>query len=501
MKHEITFLCEQFFGRRDIEELLNRLEIKVRPRRGPRSTITIRTLVVGLIAAMVVQGSPQIAPAARLIEGMTRHQRRMLGIGVVPSVSQLRRRLQRLETVLKETAGDDLEKLYAELQEFADVIVPASAVTGTGPITVAVDTSLFDAHTPHYSQAELDMIADPAQRPNLKNSTKRGLRRIAEADQSTLRRYVDLDGTYRVVERFAGPEITLGYGVIGAVEVAGDIEQCLRVAVRSANQHDVPPAVAALQSIAHGTQIELVLGDRGFSQSTDQFLNALRNLDMPVVFDLKAPQQGYKATVNGLLQIDGWLFLPSLPKKYWKLIKPAITASDEDTAEYDELVTARAQWALRVKQTVPGDPNKARKVQLYSYVTTGSQPKGFGIRCPSCPESMSNSNPALKLCRAGCKPGQGCATKSIVWGAEQCPDTYQPVLFGTAAWKAAYAPRTGVERFFSRLKNAKGVAFVGGLKVRGLVKVTLMTALAAVATNLRLRFNRDYEKGWRGPDE
>ena len=57
------------------------------------------------------------------------------------------------------------------------------------------------------------------------------------------------------------------------------------------------------------------------------------------------------------------------------------------------------------------------------------------------------------------------------------------------------------ERFFSRLKNAERIDFASNLKVRGIIKVTLMTALAAVATNPQLRFNRDYENGWRNPDE
>ena len=502
MKHEVAFLREQFFGRADVEERLARLEATVVPLRGPKSTITMRTLVAGLVAAILIQGSPQVASAARIIEGMTRHQRRSLGIKIVPTESQLRRRLQRLETVINRDTCNDLDEIYKIVEDLASDLLAPSTVPATGPVNLAVDTSLVDVPTPHYSQQELDMIADPEQRPAFKNSTRRGLRRLAGVEQQTLRKHLDLDATYRVVERFTGPEITLGYGIIATVEVDGALEQCMRLSVRSANQHDVPPAVAAIRSmLAQGAEIASVLADRGFSQSPEKFLDGLRSVGLPVVFDLKSTQQGYRGTINGLLEIDGWLFLPSLPKKYWDLKRPAVTASDEDKAEYDELVNARAQWAMRVKQAVAGDPTKSRKVQLYSPVIKGSAPSGFGIRCQSCPTSMANPNPALKVCRKGCKPGQGCATKTIVWGAAQCPDTYQPLLFGTTAWKAAYVSRSGVERFFSRLKNAKGVDFASNLKVRGIIKVTLMTALADVATNLRLRFNRDYENGWRGPDE
>ncbi len=503
MKHHITFIAENFFGRPDIEELLARLQTKVRARRGPQSTITVRTLVAGLVTAMVVQGSPQIAMSARQIEGMTKHQRSLLGIGVVPTVSQLRRRLQRIETVLQATAGDDLDTLYAALQEFADVIVPASALIESGPMTVAVDTTLFDAHTPHYSQDELDMIVDPERRKNLSESTKRGLRHIAKADESTLRRHYDSGATYRKIERFTGPELTLGYGAVAAVQVGGRFEQCVRIAVRSASQHDVPPAVALVKSmIAAGIEIDLILADRGFSQSTELWLEELRRIGLPLIFDLKSTQQGYRGKVNGLLEIDGWLFLPSLPKKYWDLKRPAITASVEERAEYVRQVDLRADWAMRIKQTMPGDPHGARKLQLYSHVTKGSAKKGLGVRCPSCPKSMSNPNPKLKLCRQGCKLGEGCATKTIIWGAAQCPDTYQSTIFGTTPWTAAYSPRTGVERWFSHLKGGNNVDFVKALRVRGIVKTTLMTVLASAATNLRLRFNNAYnEDGWRGPDE
>lgn len=502
MKHEIKFIAEHFLERPDIVKLLEDMQTKVRARRGPQSTVSVRTLIAGVVVALVVQGSPQIASAARTIDGMTRHQRKMLGITVVPTTSQLRRRLQRIETVLRSTAGDELDAIYAELEWFAEVIVPGSAVIGSGRMKLAVDTTLFDAHTPHYSQVELDMIKDPARRKDLANSTKHGLRHIAQADESTLRRHYDSDASYRTIERFTGPEITLGYGAVAVVQVGGRFEQCLRIAVRSANQHDVPPSVALIKSIiASGIEVDLVLADRGFSQSTELFLEELRNIGLPLVYDLKSTQQGYQGMVNGLLQIDGWLFLPSLPKKYWHLKRPAVTATDAEKAEYLHLVDSRADWALRVKQTLPGDPNGARKLQLYSPVTKGSSPKGFGIRCPSCPKSMANPNPKLKLCRQGCKPGQGCATKTIIWGAAQAPDTYQPLVFGTTPWVTAYGPRTGVERWFSRLKGGKNVDFVMALRVRGIVKTTLMTVLAAVATNLRLRYSDAYNNGWRGPDE
>jgi len=485
MKHEIKFIAEHFLERPDIVKLLEDMQTKVRALRGPQSTISVRTLIAGLVVAMVVQGSPQVAIAARLIDGMTRHQRKLLGIRVVPTVNQLRRRLQRIETVLRATAGDELDTILAELENFAEVTVPASAIIEPGPITLAVDTTLFDAHTPHYSQLELDMIKDPERRKVLAKSTKHGLRHIAEAKENTLRRHYDPDASYRKIDRFAGPELTLGYGAVAVVQVGGRFEQCLRIAIRSANQHDVPPAVALVKAIvASGIEVDLVLADRGFSQSTELWLNELRIIGLPLVFDIKSTQQGYQGMVNGLLQIDGWLFLPSLPKKYWNLNRPAVTACDEEKSEYLRLVDLRAEWALRVKQTLPGDPHGARKLQLYSHVTKGSSTKGFGIRCPSCPESMANPNPKLKHCRNGCKPGQGCATKSIIWGAAQAPDTYQPLVFGTTPWVAAYGPRTGVERFFSRLKNGINVDWVKALRVRGLVKTTLMTVLAAVATNL-----------------
>ena len=148
------------------------------------------------------------------------------------------------------------------------------------------------------------------------------------------------------------------------------------------------PAVAAIKSIARGTRIELVLGDRGFIQSVEQFLNGLLSLELPVVFDLKSERQGDRGTVNR-------------------------TASDRRRPFLRSLITA-AQAASPDREAPP--------------------------------------------------------PKSIVSGAEQCPDAYQPLLSGTAARKALYAARTGVERFFSRLNNAKGVAFVRGLKVRGLIK-------------------------------
>ena len=58
------------------------------------------------------------------------------------------------------------------------------------------------------------------------------------------------------------------------------------------------------------------------------------------------------------------------------------------------------------------------------------------------------------------------------------------------------APRTGVGRsILFTDENANGVDFSANVRVRGLVKVSLMTTLAAASTNLRLRYNSAYNDG------
>lgn len=65
--------------------------------------------------------------------------------------------------------------------------------------------------------------------------------------------------------------------------------------------------------------------------------------------------------------------------------------------------------------------------------------------------------------------------------------TYQYPIWGTPPWIEMYAKRSSVERFFGHLQSAAIAGFdQGRFCVRGLAKVSIITAVFVIATNLHL---------------
>jgi len=78
--------------------------------------------------------------------------------------------------------------------------------------------------------------------------------------------------------------------------------------------------------------------------------------------------------------------------------------------------------------------------------------------------------------------------RTTCFPADAAPRTYQWPAWGTKDWKRTYDKRSAVERFFGHLQSDACAGFrKGRFQVRGLTKVAYVTALAVVATNLKLR--------------
>ena len=96
--------------------------------------------------------------------------------------------------------------------------------------------------------------------------------------------------------------------------------------------------------------------------------------------------------------------------------------------------------------------------------------------------------------------GNRCAINAVVWKAEDEPTTWQVPPFNSPQWKPEYNPRTGVERHFGYLKTSNGVKFTARVRVRGIVKMSIVAVIAVATSNIKLRYNAAYGDGWRGPD-
>ena len=63
-----------------------------------------------------------------------------------------------------------------------------------------------------------------------------------------------------------------------------------------------------------GLTVKRLAMDRGFSQDS-AFLEEVRSLGCAPVFDLKQGQAGQTPSWRGCVVLDGWPFVPSVPKR------------------------------------------------------------------------------------------------------------------------------------------------------------------------------------------
>lgn len=479
---------KKFLDRHDVRAALLQLDQDMRGARGPAATTSMVTVAAGYLAALLEQKPGNAESVARLLAGATPKERKLLGCkGRPPSAHQLRRRIERLETHFLNGSAQGSSEAVRLLQPTLDAIVKASADDIGDDAVLSVDGSLLEANMPNLKGEEIAMALDPERYTELATSRKKILRRIAALEQhSSIGRYIDRDARWRNYDKKLGHKSELGYEIIGAQSYANGREQIQRISICSANQNVVPIATGLVLDIHKENRVSSISCDREFSAKKDSFLSPLRNADIEVVFDLHQRQQGYQGKFHGLLIIDNWLYVPCLPKRLWHLKRPAKETKEPSVEElkYRADVEERSQYAVVFHARLNGHRNLARGMRVASPVQRAKK-AGLNIKCPSVPSSMKNAPAKAKLCRAGCKPGEGCGIKNgLAWKADNAPLAYMPMEFGASNWRKAYGPRSAVERIFSRLKTNRGASLARFDLPRGIIRVGFVAAVAAAAANL-----------------
>lgn len=293
---------------------------------------------------------------------------------------------------------------------------------------------------------------------------------------------LDVDAPVRVERAKKGmkteDKTVFGYG---AVTVGGTHENYGYVYgfdLIAANEYDVPASLKVMDGLREvGYEIKELIGDRGFSQAA-KWRDGVRSRGAMPIFDLKIAQGDRDPDWKGCLVLQGWPYLPQLPKRLWKLTRPGLSAPQEKLDQFRKDLAERELYALMVHGRP--DPHGAR--------VTSPLHRNRRLGCPKVPGSMRKRDPKLAICGGGHGDNEACGIGSATFKSEVVPQTFQYPVWGTEAWAKKYAKRTNVERGFSSLKNPDVIGLTPGLyRMRGLVKMSILVACMWVAHNLHLR--------------
>jgi hypothetical protein len=277
-----------------------------------------------------------------------------------------------------------------------------------------------------------------------------------------------------------------------------------RIVVVAANASMSEPSIGALDRFAaNGQPVTEVIVDRGFSNYTpDNWAYGLRDRGIEQVLDLSDHDYG-AADFNGVPMIAGWPHCPAMPAELEEIRRPAsLTAG---TLKKSATAASRMRYARQRKEIALFEERIAAR-EMYAFVRTSrgqdrsKTGKGKGAERFSCPAQAGkvacDNCPLSKFAPAGLpRVLNPPATPDIPDACRQAtisvPMTVSPKLrqrerWGTPAWVISYNRRSRVEGGFGLLKNdTTGNVKRGWTRQVGIIKTTLLLAVAVTASNLR----------------
>jgi len=437
-------------------------------RRGRPRQLRVRTLFVGMKLAVDTSKTACLTDVhALLTDGLSPSTQRDLGVidgrtGAVITVHQVRRLLSAIQAKLDPSpataaglAPEELEQRAASLQEVLDLMLAATMPT-TGDHTggYAVDG------TGTWSWAK-------------------GRKR---KDRSP-----DPDAAWGVKTHKSGrTEAYFGYELhavvrIGPTGADGSDTPCLaeRISVVPASTSPTRPVLDSLARMtADGHRIRDVVADRGYTYKND-WAPGLHALGIDPVADLHANQYGPRGTHAGARIVAGTPHCPAMPAAFDTIHRPdrlvPTPALDTFTADIER----REQWALR---RVAG-PDRDGKERYECPARAGK------LRCPLQPGSLALplATPTVLTPPDPDTAPTCCTQRTITVPGDVDAKARQRHYWGSPNWIKAFNRRSRVEGWFGNLKNDNTESLGrGAFRVMGICKTSIMVAVFAAATNLRL---------------
>jgi hypothetical protein len=246
------------------------------------------------------------------------------------------------------------------------------------------------------------------------------------------------------------------------------------------------------------------LVDRGFSNGKSyKWADELRAREIEQVLDLTVNDYGV-TDHEGVKMVAGWAHCPAMPTELDEIRKPvrltvgtlkkSATAEDRiarsrlvaEIATFKERIAAREKYAF--VRTSRGQ-NRSKTGKVGKSAERFSCPAQAGkLICPSCPLSMAGPANLTRIENPPTGPGmpKACSQVTIAIPRTVSPKLHQTERWGSPGWIASYNRRSRVEASFGLLKNSKsGNVKRGWTQQVGLIKTTLLLAIAVTASNLR----------------
>lgn len=277
-------------------------------------------------------------------------------------------------------------------------------------------------------------------------------------------------------ERFFGYNAHIA--TTGASEAGIELAGSLRLTPANDNAAVAPTLVEMTDSIlAAGMPVASMTVDLGYSMKTaETWLVPLSDRGVSVSFELESAKRGRHGSYRGAVLIGGVPHCPMTPEELTnqKVLAPSATRSDWEV--YWDQRDSLDQYAFRPLGA--RTPDLIQRFQCPAYANK--------VRCPLQVQSLSL--PADKdipeIYDPPAEPPLCCTKPNMTLGRDIGLGYRQAHPYGSRSWLAAYASRTAVERYNSSLKYEQQI-LRGNIRVLGLARVTLMVAMACVATNIR----------------
>lgn len=406
--------------------------------------------------------------------------------------------LQALNSKLSPDGVTDDEKL----QSLMDMVLQTSLPSHLPEMTaLALDATGIQSWAIGKSNRRAGGLPDDAGSDDEPDNTF-----AAEAANKSLRAYdADAAWGYRTKTYSNGSSSVFGYTMVSIVGIpdVGDIKDrapilTQGIRLRPANSGVVEPGLALIDSYTDTSpRLAEVLNDRAWSYAlAEQWAYPLRARGIEQVLDLHPNDRGAR-DFEGIRMVDGAPHCPSMPDDLVNIARPArfsvgelrknataeqVRQHDADTqalAEFRAKVAERQTWSFR--RVAGPDANGKERWEC---------PAQAGKRiCANCPLSQmfDESTPAVDDPPTGADQPKCCTQRTVTIPGNVTPKIRQRLYWGSDEWITSFNRRTYVEGSYGNMKNPNTENITRGwCCVVGLVKTSLLLAVAVAASNIRL---------------
>lgn len=434
----------------------------VLPTGGRPRQLSVRTLLVGMLAAASDGRPAHLARVHRALVALGAGDRRRLGVEV-------------------DWRAGPHTLTYRQVERTFSLVsnaVAADQANGTpGEDLAALSDALMEASIPEeYKQATTSLAVDWTDIETWAKPPTSPGGDCADGDASWGHRRGHAPGTK--------DELFFGYYPQAATMVREEggpaVPELARRLLVTSCKADPPRAFVTVieRMVAAGVAVGDVLADSGYAHRVAAaWALPLRRVGARLVQDLHPHDRGPKGTHGGAVAANGRLWCPATPAALLALGPLPPHAGADDTAAHDRSTAELAHYKLgRIS---------ADDADGYHRVTCPAL--DAKLRCPLRPASMSLGHERPEVLTPPDTPPRCCTQRTITVPAEVNAKTAQKHDYPSAAHRRSYARRTAAERTFSTVKDPATTDIARGwCRVMGLSAITLFFTCAMVVRNERV---------------